>query len=95
MVVEQRRTVHIAIVSAGGLFEFSDETVNNFLSDHKHCAKERWHTPQTTGLVSEGRAGELFSTCQTICHLYQHQCSCQLSNNGSIKCILSYHILSQ
>ena len=28
--------------------------------------------------------------CQTICHLCQHQCPCQIYNNGSIKCILSY-----
>ena len=30
--------------------------------------------------------------CQTICHLCQHQCPCQIFNNGSIKCI--YLILS-
>ena len=28
--------------------------------------------------------------CQIICHLCQHQCLCQISNNGLIKCILSY-----
>ena len=33
--------------------------------------------------------------CQTICHLYQHQCPCQNSKNGSIKCILSILVMRQ
>ena len=33
--------------------------------------------------------------CQTICHLCQHHCPCPISNEGSIKCILSYLILLQ